>query len=163
MARKPAPGLLGTLPEPVADVAAQVAAVTDPRSAKTSAYMAKGTKLPPSLPPGLVKATRREGTLVTNNPQQARQFAKARTLTDGHLAKQLGYPESKRHALASSGAQRAVLVQGRTPSGAVAHESVASPAGVRAAAKAAAAAVPGGRVVVTSPLEALFRRAVMKR
>ena len=160
MARKPAPGLLGTLPEPVADVAAQVAAVADPRSAKTSAFMAKGTKLPPTLPPGVVKATRREGTLVTNNPQQARQFAKARTLTDGHLAKQLGYPESKRHATAS-GAPR--VVQGRTPSGAVAHESVASPAGVRAAAKAAAKAVPGGRVVVTSPLAALFRRAVMKR
>jgi hypothetical protein len=162
MARKPTQGLLGTLPEPVADVAAQIAAVADPRSAKTSAFMAKGTKLPRSLPAGLVKATRPEGTLVTNSPAQAKQF-KARTLTDGHLAKQLGYPESKRHALAASGAQRAVLVQGRTPSGAVAHESVASPAGVRAAAKAAAKAVPGGHVVVTSPLAALFRRAVMKR
>ena len=81
-------------------------------------------------------------------------------MTDGHLAKQLGYPESKRQAIAS-GAPR--VVQGRTPSGAVAHESVASPAGTRAAVRAAAAAVPGGRVVVTSPLAALFRRAVMKR
>ena len=162
MARKPQ-GLLGTLPEPVADVAAQIGAVADPRSPKTSAFMAKGTKVPRTLPPGLVKATRPEGTLVTNSPAQAKQFAKARTVTDGHLAKQLGYPESKRHALASSGALNARVVQGRTPSGAVAHESVASPAGTRAAVRAAAAAVPGGRVVVTSPLAALFRRAVMKR
>jgi hypothetical protein len=159
MARKPQ-GLLGTLPEPVADVAAQIGAVADPRSPKTSAFMAKGTKVPRTLPPGLVKATRPEGTLVTNSPAQAKQFAKARTVTDGHLAKQLGYPESKRQAIAS-GAPR--VVQGRTPSGAVAHESVASPGGVPAAARAAARAVPGGRVVVTSPLAALFRRAVMKR
>jgi hypothetical protein len=157
MARKPQ-GLLGTLPEPVADVAAQIGAVADPRSPKTSAFMAKGTKVPRTLPPGLVKATRPEGTLVTNSPAQAKQFAKARTVTDGHLAKQLGYPESKRHAIAS-GAPR--VVQGRTPSGA--HESVASPAGTRAAVRAAAAAVPGGRVAVMSPLGALFRRAVMKR
>jgi hypothetical protein len=159
MARK-SQGLLGTLPEPVADVAAQIGAVADPRSPKTSAFMAKGTKVPRTLPAGLVKATRPEGTLVTNSPAQAKQFAKARTVTEGHLAKQLGYPESKRQAIAS-GAPR--VVQGRTPSGAVAHESVASPGGVGAAARAAAKAVPGGRVVVTSPLAALFRRAVMKR
>jgi hypothetical protein len=157
MARKP--GLLGTLPEPVADVAAQIGAVADPRSPKSSAFMAKGTKVPSTLPPGLVKATRPEGTLVTNSPQQAKQFTKGK-MTEAAMAKQLGYPESKRHAIAS-GAPR--VVQGRTPAGAVAHESVASPGGVPAAARAAARAVPGGRVVVTSPLAALFRRAVMKR
>jgi hypothetical protein len=158
MARKP--GLLGTLPEPVADVAAQIGAVADPRSPKSSAFMAKGTKVPSTLPPGLVKATRPEGTLVTNSPQQAKQFTKGK-MTEAAMAKQLGYPESKRHAIASGAAPR--VVQGRTPSGAVAHESVASPGGVPAAARAAARAVPGGRVVVTSPLAALFRRAVMKR
>jgi hypothetical protein len=159
MARKQQ-GLLGTLPEPVADVAAQIGAVADPRSPKSSAFMAKGTKVPRTLPAGLVKATRPEGTLVTKSPAQAKQFAKAKTVTDAGMARQLGYPESKRQAIAS-GAPR--VVQGRTPSGAVAHESVASPAGVPAAARAAARAVPGGRVAVMSPLAALFRRAVMKR
>jgi hypothetical protein len=159
MARK-SQGLLGTLPEPVADVAAQIGAVADPRSPKTSAFIAKGTKVPRTLPPGVTKASRPEGTLVTSKPQQAKQFAKARAVTDVGMARQLGYPESKRQAIAS-GAPR--VVQGRTPSGAVAHESVASPGGVRAAVRAARAAVPSGRVVVTSPLAALFRRAVMKR
>ena len=158
MARKP--GLLGTLPEPVADVAAQIGAVADPRSPKTSAFMAKGTKVPRTMPPGLVKATRPEGTLVTNQPQQARQFAKAKAVTDAGMARQLGYPETKGRAIASLAPR---VVQGRTPSGAVAHESLASPAGVPAAARAAARAVPGGHVAVMSPLAALFRRASMKR
>jgi hypothetical protein len=158
MARKQ--GLLGILPEPASDVAAQIGAVADPRSAKTAAFVAKGSNVPRALPPGLVKATRPEGTLVTNSPQQARQFAKAKVVNDAHMAKQLGYPETKRQAIAS-GAPRAV--QGRTPSGAVAHESLASPAGIPAAARAAAAAVPGGKVVVTSPLAALFRRAAGRK
>jgi len=153
MARKQ--GLLGIMPEPASDVAAQVGAVANPLSSKTAAFMAPGTPVPRTVPAGTVKVTRPEGTLVTNSAQQASKFAKVRKVTDAHVAKQLGYPETKAAAM-KAGAPR--VVQGRTASGAVAHESVASRAGTPAAIRAAAAAVPGGRVVVTSPRAVLLRR-----
>jgi hypothetical protein len=153
MARKQ--GLLGIMPEPAADVVAQVSAVANPLSSKTAAFMAPGTPVPRTVPAGTVKVTRPEGTLVTNSAQQANKFSKARKVTDAHVAKQLGYPETKAAAM-KAGAPR--VVQGRTASGAVAHESVASRAGTPAAIRAAAAAVPGGRVVVTSPRAVLLRR-----
>jgi len=154
MARKQ--GLLGIMPEPAVDVAAQVSAVANPLSAKTAAFMAPGTPVPRTVPAGTMKVTRPEGTLVTNSAQQASKFAKVRKVTDAHVAKQLGYPPETKAAAMKAGAPR--VVQGRTASGAVAHESVASRAGTPAAIRAAAAAVPGGRVVVTSPRAVLLRR-----
>ncbi len=153
MARKQ--GLLGIMPEPAGDIAAQIGAVADPRSAKQSAFIAKGSPMPAALPAGLRKVTKPAGTLVTSSAQHAKQFAKQ----PARVASLLGYPESKKQAMAGG---KPVVVQGRTPHGAVVHESLASPRGLSMAKRAAAAAAPGGKVVLTTPPAVLVRR-VLKR
>ena len=150
--------MMRTTREPPRDVRAQVRAVANPASAKQAAFVAKGTAVPKKLPPGLAKVTRPAGTLVTNSPAHAAAFARAPLVTPSTLAPLLGYPESKGAAIARAGG-KPVVVQGRAPSGAVAHESVASPGpGVLAAALSAKAAVPGGKVVVTTPEAVQARR-----
>jgi hypothetical protein len=146
--------MMRTTREPTRDTRAQVAAVLDPASAKQAAFMAKGTKVPP-VPVGLLKVKRPEGTLVTRSPSHAVAFAAPRQLTTNVMAPLLGYPESKPAAIASG---NPLVVQGRTRRGAVAHESVASPGGLLAAALAAKAAVPGGRVKVLTPQAMQARR-----
>lgn len=157
MARTPQ-GLLDpylkTAREPARDARAQVKAVANPASAKRSAFFAPGTKVP-KVPAGLQKVKRPEGTLITNSPRHAAAFAAPAALNEAHLAPLLGYPESKRQAMASGAPH---VVQGRSPAGAVVHESLASPGRMGAALGAASAAVPGGSVVITSPAAALARR-----
>jgi len=138
-----------TTKEPKADTKAQIAAVNDPKSAKNAAFFAKGTPVP-KIPAGLLATRRPEGTIVSKTP-----VAAPKNLTSGAMAGLLGYPETKARAI-RSGAP--VVVQGRTSKGAVAHESLASPAGIPAAVAAARAAVPKGKVVITTPLAVLARR-----
>lgn len=142
-----------TTKEPARDVKAQVAAVADPASAKRAAFMAKGTAVPKRLPAGTAKISRPEGTLVTNSPAHAAAFAAPGPLGP-RMPGLLGYPESKGAAIASGAP---LVVQGRKGN-AVAHESVASPRGLLAAALAAKAAVPRGKVVVTTPAAVQARR-----
>ena len=142
-----------TTREPARDTRAQVAAVKNPASAKQSAFIAKGTVVPKAT--GLLKVKRPEGTLLTKNPAHAATFAAPGPLTSGRVAPVLGYPETKRQAIASG---RPLVVQGRTPGGAVAHESLASPGGLLAAALAAKAAVPKGSVKVLTPQAVQTRR-----
>ena len=149
--------MMRTTREPKRDVAAQVKAVANPASAKQAAFVARGTPVPAKLPPGVAKVKRPEGTLLTNSPAHAATFSRAPLVTPSTMAPLLGYPESKGRAIAASGG-KPVVVQGRTPGGAVAHESVASPPGLLAAALAAKAAVPGGKVRVMTPQAALARR-----
>jgi hypothetical protein len=145
-----------SIPEPQHDVAAQIAAVADPRSAKDAAFMVRGTKMPP-IPSHLSVVSRPEGVLVTSNPAKAALFRRSTGIHDSLMAHILGYPETKTQA-ASGGAP--VMVQGVTPTGAVAHESAASLPGLAAAIQQARAAVPIGHVRVTTPAESLKRRTV---
>lgn len=158
-----------TTREPKRDVAAQVAAVADPASAKRAAFMAKGTKVPARLPAGTAKISRPEGTLVTNSPVHAAAFAAPGPLGP-RMPGLLGYPESKGSAIVGNVIARGtpvvgnviargtpVVVQGRKGN-AVVHESLASPRGLLAAGLAAKAAVPKGRVVVTTPAAVQARR-----
>ncbi len=152
--------MMRTTREPKRDVAAQVRAVASPASAKQAAFVARGTPVPAKLPPGVAQVNRPEGTLLTNSPAHAAAFSRAPLVTPSVMAPLLGYPESKGQAIARAAASggRPVVVQGRTPGGAVAHESVASPPGLLAAALAAKAAVPGGKVRVVTPEAVQARR-----
>jgi hypothetical protein len=152
-------GLLGNIaPEPDADTRAQVAAVANPASAKDAAFFARGTPVP-KVPAGLHRIDRPEGTLVTNHGGKAARFANAPVLHDRLLAELLGHQESKSDVRDKVlRGQMPVVVQGVTPKGAVAHESVASPSGVHQAAMQARAAVPQGSINITSLAAALRRR-----
>ena len=139
------PGMT-TMPEPAQDVRAQLEAVANPASAKHAAFLANGTPVP-KTPPGMLRVQRPEGTLVTNSPAHAAAFKALPDLTQDAMASLLGYLETKQQAAARG---NPVVVQGRTPGGAVAHESAASSQGLLGAAVNAAAAVPGGTVHVPS-------------
>lgn len=143
---------MAIMPEPPRDAVAQLAAVAHPGNPKSAAFFARGTAVP-RVPAHLHSVSRPEGTLVTNNPAKAAAFRTAPVLHDRLMAQLLDYPETKA-AAAASGAP--VVVQGLTPSGAVAHEMAASPAGLAAALRQAAAVAPGVRVV--SPHRAIARR-----
>lgn len=140
-------------PEPERDIAAQIAAVANPASAKHAAFMAAGTPVG-AVPKGMWCVQRKEGTLITDSPSHAAAFRWSRRLTDGLMARLLGYPETKAEALQGA---RPVVVQAMEGS-AVAYECVTSPGGLTAAMRAARAAVPGARIRITTPEEALARR-----
>src|SRR5262245_39709783 len=128
--------------EPAGDIAAQIAAVADPRSKKDAAFVVCGQSVP-SVPAGVLAVSRPEGMLVTTNPAKAHALKSADVLHDGMMANLLGYPETKAQA-GASGAP--VMVQGVAKGGGVAHESAASLAGLADAIRAAQAAVPDGKV-----------------
>jgi hypothetical protein len=153
-------GLLGPIvPEPSDDAKAQVAAVADPKSAKAAAFFPRGHTVP-KVPAGLHRVDRPEGTLVASNPVTAAAFRNAPVVHDQLLAKLLGYNESRDALMRSMmrGGPVPHVVQGTTPKGAVVHEQMVSPGGMASAVHAAHAAVPGGRVQVTSLPAAIARR-----
>jgi hypothetical protein len=142
--------------EPASDILAQIQAVADPKSAKDAAFVVRGQSLP-AIPSHLSVVPRAEGTLITSNPTKAALFRRSNGLHDALMSHLLGYPETK--AQASAGGAP-VMVQGVTPTGAVAHESVASLPGLANAIRAAQGSVPIGHVRVTTPARALARRTV---
>lgn len=142
------------MPEPAGDVAAQVRAVADPNNPKDAAFLAQGTPVPSTLPLGVSRVNRPEGTLLTTNPTKGAAFAEG-PHTDEKMAAILGYPETKQQAGAAG---PPTVVQGRDAQGNVVYESVASQEGVPVALQAAQAAVPGGTVHTLTPEEALARR-----
>jgi hypothetical protein len=145
-----------TMPEPAGDIAAQIAAVADPKSPKDAAFVVRGQSMP-KIPAHLSVVPRAEGTLITSNPFKAGVFRGAPTLHDGLMSFVLGYPETKAQA-GAAGAP--VMVQSVTPRGAVAHESAASLPGLAAAIERARQIAPSGNVRVMTPAQSLQRRAV---
>jgi len=131
----------GTLPEPAEDLAAQLAAVADPSNPKDAMFAADGGA---------------GGAFITSNPAKLEAFARG-PITDGAMARLLGYPESKRAALAAGGRLR--VLQALDPAGAVVHEHAVSEAASPAAARRAAAMVPGGKVRFVTLQQAVARRA----
>lgn len=155
-----APSTSKTTPEPAADIRAQLATLADPANPKDAVFVAAGTPLG-AIPPNATTHYRPEGVLITTNPAKGRAYMTG-PFDDAKLAQILGYPESKAQALAGSVPQgeAPTMVQGTDAAGNVVHESVASPAGVPAAAAAAeSVATPaGGRVRVVDPVAAQVRR-----
>jgi hypothetical protein len=149
---------MAQMQEPSGDIAAQIQAVANPGSAKDAAFVVRGAAMP-KIPENLLAVSRPEGTLITSNPTKAAMFRQSPALHDTLMAHLLGYPETKTQAFVASGGAPAV-VQGVTPSGAVAHESAASLQGLASAITAARAAAPIGHVRVSTPAEALRRRTV---
>lgn len=148
-----------TVPEPAADVHAQITALADPKNPKDAVFLAAGTPLPPNLSSidGLHVASRPEGTLLTTNPAKADAYRTAQAVSDPLMAHLLGYPETKPEAIASG---NPVVVQGTDPAGAVVAETLASPQGVPAAEAAVQAQTPpGGTVAVRPPEDVTAERA----
>src|SRR6185312_17099412 len=133
----------GIVPEPDADIRAQIGAMFDPRSAKDSVFIAR----------------RPEGTLFTTHPLKAQHFARG-GMDDASMAGILGYPETKADAM-RSGAPR--VVQGISPQGHVVIDMAASPNGEWAARNVAAQHVPGGIVRAVPVAHALARRGAFAR
>jgi hypothetical protein len=151
------PGLLdpdGTLPESTEDVAAQLAAVADPTSTKTTMFLANGSPVPDTLPPGVGRNTRPEGTLISSDPAKLTRFASG-PLTDAGMAQLLDYGQSKLEALAGG---NPLVVQAIGRNGGVVQEHAASLGSIPAATRAALRMVPGGRVRLTTPQAAIRRR-----
>lgn len=138
-----------TTAEPSEDLAAQVAELTNPKSARDAVFVAEGNEAQiPPLPAGVKRVARPGvGTLLTSNPRKAARF-KNGPINDSVIAGLLGLPETKADALASGDP---VAVQAKTPAGAVAAEALSSRAKAPAAAAAVKALAPEATVTQTTP------------
>jgi len=145
-----------TTPEPTADIAAQVAAVADHTNPKGAVFVAAGNEasIPPTLPEGMVRVNRPEGTLLTNNPDKATAF-KTGPMDDAKIAELLNYTEPKADAIASGDPR---IVQGQDANGNVVRDEVVSPQNVPDAIAAASAETPGGTAGEVPVEDALARR-----
>ena len=145
-------------PEPAEDIAAQVEAMADPATDRDAVFVAEGNEsaMPAALPEGAIVVRRRGiGTLITTNQSKAQKFRRARK--DADIAAILGYSENKADVIAAG--QEPVVVQARSPEGAVEAEQIATPARRGAAAKAVARqARRGATVTETTVQEAQQRR-----
>lgn len=151
---KPTNPVSVSTPEPNSDIHAQIAALADPQNPKDAVFIAKGTPMPGNLPADAKVVMRKEGALITNNPDKAKLF-RAGPVTDEKMAKILDYPQTKADAVAGGNAQ---VVQGKDAQGNVVHESLATPEMLPGAAAAAQAHSPGGTVEVHTPEEVQARR-----
>lgn len=149
-----------TTPEPAADIAAQVATLTDPKSTKTAVLVPVGSEVALAsikLPRG-VKAYPRPGvgTLLTRNDAVGKLFKTKKTITEKDKANWLGYPQAKDDAIAAGGE---VVLQAKTPEGADAASAIASPEAVPATAEALQVQAPEAAVTVSTPEAAQADRA----
>lgn len=158
-------GVTPSTPEPTEDIVAQVEAMLDPQTERDAVFVAAGNDAVlnddflRSLPPDVTVINRKQGTLLTVNAEKADLFRKVggRKLTDAVLAQLLGYSESK-----TADNVGGVVVEARTPGGAVAAQQLAkdTPANKRAAAAAVAKqARKDAEVVETTPERAQAERA----
>lgn len=146
----------GTIPESTDDLAAQLAAIADPASTKSTMFLANGSPEPASLPPGVGITRRPEGALISSDPGRLGEFAGAGALTDAGMARLLDYPESKAAAIAGAGDPRVLEAVNRQ--GRVVQQHLTSPAAIPAATRAALRMVPGGRVRLRTPQAAVGAR-----
>lgn len=143
-------------PEPIEDIGAQLDAMSDPASARQAVFVAHGNEaqIPMDrVPPDAFVAKRRyHGTLITYDEREAKRFRTGKW-TDADTARVLGYSETKADVIAAG--QEPVVVEARTPEGAVAAQQIATPRNARAAAVAVKKqARAGAQVVATTPQQA---------
>lgn len=152
------------IPEPVFDLSAQIAAMLDPSNPKRAVYFSPGNgdAIPSPINPDMIWARPGEGTLLTSDPECARQFH-AHGPQDALMAWILGYPQDKGNVVAEcQGAPvhlTARSVQARNAAGAVVSEAFVSPMMLDEAQRQMERFVPpGGSLVVLMPVEAIQRR-----
>ncbi len=152
------------IPEPMADVRAQVAAMLDPTHPKKAALVVPGNEVPAVLA-DVIRVDRPSGTLLTLDPVRAAAFA------DGHdhdatMAWILGYPEDKGSVVAACGGdpvRTARAIQARDADGNVVTEAFTSPTWFDRTYQAIGEHVPaGGHLVVLTPTQAIGRRVVLR-
>lgn len=139
------------IPEPAADLLAQLAAVLSPTHPKRAMLIVPSS--------GVYVRTRPEGTLITTDKTLADHFGHA--ADDVTMAAILGYPEHKADVVKNCGGEplRAVAVQARDANGNVITEAFASPVGLEQTVNALQPHVPeGGMLMILSPLDAIARR-----
>ena len=153
------------IPEPMADIQAQVAAMLAPEHPKKAVLIVPGNDVP-SLDAAVIRVESENGTLLTRDPVRAAAFA------DGHghdatMAWILGYPEDKAAVVAACGGEHVRLaraVQARDASGNVITEAFTSPGGFYQTCRAIGEHVPdGGELVVLTPIEAIVRRLTVRQ
>lgn len=149
-------------PEPAQDINAQIDAMMDPASGRDAVFVAeqKGAASPLPIgikptPKGAIRVERPGiGMLITTSKEKVQAFRRAKR--DSDIQKILGYSENKADAVRSG---NPVVVQAKTPAGAVAAEQIVSRKGVPKAKKAVAKLGPkGAKVVETSIAKAQARR-----
>ena len=145
-------------PEPAGDIAAQVEAMADPESGRTAVFIADGNEasIPPTLPPDAITVSRKgRGTLITFDAKDAAKFSRGKW-TDADNQRVLGYSENK-----TGDNVGGVVVEARTPEGAVAAQQLAKDTPKNKVAAAAAVrkqARQDAVVVETTPEKAQAER-----
>lgn len=153
------------IPEPAADVAAQVAAMLDPEHPKAAALVVRGNEVPfLPTPLGVYAVEQPIGTLLTRDAARADTFAER--CDDRTMAWILGYPESKDDVVANCDRRPIALaraVQARDHDGNVITEAFASPGGLARTMYVLKEHVPpGGVLAVLTPVDAIGRRLVLR-
>jgi hypothetical protein len=151
------------IPEPAADLRAQLAAVLDPSHPKVAMLVVPGNEIP-EIPPDLCVVTRPEGTLITRELWEALNFLYGYT-SDSDMALMLGYPENKDDVVRSCGGDLSLAraVQARDAGGNVVTEAFASPDGLQRTISVLSHHVPhGGALVALTPVEAICRRVALR-
>ncbi len=140
-------------PEPPADIAAQIDAIRDPSSGKTSALITPNSPAANIDLTGLHAVQTNLGTFVTSDIDTAREVAARRdSLTDDEMGQLLGYTTPK-------GASDGTVVQALDRQGNVVHEEATNAQALPLAATQAAAMVPeGGTLRQTDALAAQAER-----
>ena len=145
------------MPEPASDIRAQIAALQDKNHPKTAVFAAPGNEL--AYVPGLMRAARREGVLLTADPELLAMFERD-DLDDDLMARILGYPESKTKAMAACAEGALRVVQARDWRGDVITEALCSPAWLERTCNALAP--HGSFLQADAPARALNRRLAMR-
>lgn len=157
------------VPEPAADLVAQLAAVVDPEHPKRAMLVVPGNAVPAELPDHVYVCARVEGTLITGSAIIASLFDHVPTmngaLDDASMASILGYPEDKSEVIQNCAGDltRALAVQARDAAGNVVTEAFASPPGLFRTATALTGHVPsGGYLVTLTPAASITRRLALR-
>ncbi len=141
------------VPEPHCDVRAQIAALVDQRHPKIAVFLVPENREDiPELPASIMRCDRTEGTLLTTDKTRLEIFS--RVADDQTMAWILGYPQDKWTAMRTRNGVP-VVVQARSPSGAVITEALVSPNKIASTRKVFAA---HGDICVVSLGDSILRR-----
>jgi hypothetical protein len=153
------------VPEPAADICAQIKAMMDSEHPKQAVLIVPGNEAPAATAAGVYRVDRPAGVLMTRDPHRALAFAD-HSDDDAAMAWILGYPEHKAAVVAACCGEPIRLaraVQARDAEGNVVTEAFTSPVGLERTIEAISAHVPkGGELLIMTPTEAITRRLFLR-
>lgn len=145
-----------TFPEPLCDILAQLRVLRDKDHPKKTVFIASGTSVPRDALNGLYIVERPEGVFVTTDFQLWSWLRIVGRITDTDMARILGYPEPKSHAIE---ANAKTVIQALDADGCVVFEAGCSDRGRDMTIEAALVQIPeGGRLSITNIASVLARR-----